>query len=364
MTDGVARVVRVVMVATVVLAATLAVHGVWHPPERRASVSTNAQWTAVAAASAPGRVRGVVVWPGNGQITISWTAPSNPGSPVAADFGVLMYDGQTLVSAIDATSSPVVVKGLTNSQVRGYRVVASNSVGPGPESEPLAKVAPAATPFAPFGSWSAWVTELAPDLLGRPATASESSTWTKALTAGTLTPPAFVAQLRRSTDNLTNVDPVARLYRAYFLRTPDPGGLRHWIAKRRSGTSLNTISQSFARSGEFVRRYGSLGNDAFVQLIYQNLFGRSGDPAGVAYWTKQLDLGKKSRGQVMAGFSESSEYVRKQVANVEVSAQCVLLLDRAPTPLEVLDAVDPDVTPESLAARLLRGSEFTSTVTG
>jgi len=101
---------------------------------------------------------------------------------------------------------------------------------------------------------------------------------------------------------------IARLYNAYLQRDPDPGGLSHWQGERIAGTSALAISNSFASSSEFATTYGPLTNTQFVDLVYQNVLGRAGDPGGRAYWIGQLDAGM-SRGEVMSGFAESSEFV-------------------------------------------------------
>ncbi len=101
---------------------------------------------------------------------------------------------------------------------------------------------------------------------------------------------------------------VGRLYTAYFLRDPDASGFQYWLEQRARGLGLNAISSEFARSGEFVNRYGSLSNDAFVELVYRNVLGRAPDAAGLRYWSSQLRNGR-SRGDVMVGFSESPEFV-------------------------------------------------------
>lgn len=101
---------------------------------------------------------------------------------------------------------------------------------------------------------------------------------------------------------------LVRLYRAYFLRDPDPAGFGHWQAQRAAGVSLNDISAAFAGSNEFVNGYGHLSNEQFVDLVYQNVLGRAADAAGRSYWSTQL-AGGVSRGRVMTGFSESSEFV-------------------------------------------------------
>ncbi|MEZ5226941.1 MAG: DUF4214 domain-containing protein [Acidimicrobiales bacterium] len=101
---------------------------------------------------------------------------------------------------------------------------------------------------------------------------------------------------------------VGRLFVAYFLREPDPSGFSYWTRQRASGVSLAAISSEFANSTEFRQRYGNLDNRAFVDLIYRNVLGRPADAAGLTYWVGQLQAGR-DRGQVMAGFSESPEFV-------------------------------------------------------
>jgi uncharacterized protein YkwD len=106
-------------------------------------------------------------------------------------------------------------------------------------------------------------------------------------------------------------DSVLRLYRAYFLRAPDASGHGYWSEEYASGRrSLTAISEFFARSGEFVGRYGSLTHDQFVVLVYRNVLGRAPDQAGEDHWVQRL-RGGTSRGAVMVGFSESPEFQRK-----------------------------------------------------
>jgi len=101
---------------------------------------------------------------------------------------------------------------------------------------------------------------------------------------------------------------IARLYRAYFLRSADTNGFLYWQSQRSAGLSLNGLSNAFAASAEFQNTYGPLNNGAFVDLVYSNVLGRPADAGGRAYWMSQLNAGV-SRGQVMTGFSESSEMI-------------------------------------------------------
>jgi hypothetical protein len=122
-----------------------------------------------------------------------------------------------------------------------------------------------------------------------------------------------------------------RLYFAYFLRTPDYAGYQCWINQHIiNGQPLESISDVFAASQEFQLRYGSLSNEQFVTLVYQNVLGRSPDPGGSAYWVGQLNLGALTRGQMMLEFSESTEYKELISIEVFVTMMYVGMLRRSP----------------------------------
>jgi hypothetical protein len=222
-----------------------------------------------------------------------------------------------------------------------------------------------APPWVPFDSWAHLIAQQYRDLLGRDPVAAESASAAAALRATSLTPGGLVAQLRGSTDNLKNVDPVVRLYRAYFLRNPDASGLKYWVSRRRALRTLFSISSSFARSHEFTRRYGTLTNRQFVELVYQNVLGRPGEKSGVDYWTRQLDTKHSGRGQVMLGFSESSEYVAKQGSMTNAAVLYLMLLGRAPTTAEVTDvvtALDAGTPLATVAAGILSSPAYAARI--
>jgi alpha-tubulin suppressor-like RCC1 family protein len=187
----------------------------------------------------------------------------------------------------------------------------------------------------PFSSWDAFVAQQQLDLTGSAGTAASRAASTQALASGSKLPSAVIQELLDGPWFGGQVAPVGRLYWAYFGRIPDYSGLTYWVRKRRAGTNLTTISQRFASSSEFTRTYGTLSNRAFVELVYNNVLGRPGDAAGIASWTKKLDAKSKSRGQVMVGFSESSEYIRKKGSDIAVLTLVVGLLGRSPSAAEL-----------------------------
>ncbi len=198
----------------------------------------------------------------------------------------------------------------------------------------VAPIHAAVTPL-PFASWADLVTRQYVDLTGQPPSSSSLSTWVTRLSTGAKTKGELIEALRRGTDNTAHVDPVVRLYRAFLQRTPDSSGLRFWIARHRTGAwTLNRISQQFANSSEFKNKYGTLTNRQFVTRIYTDVLGRTPDAGGVDFWTGQLDSGRRNRGTVMVGFSESTEYKRKQFENTDAAVAHIFLLGRTPTLLE------------------------------
>ena len=108
---------------------------------------------------------------------------------------------------------------------------------------------------------------------------------------------------------------IYRLYRAYFLREPDVGGYRYWVAAHAGGRPLEAIADDFARSAEFMLRYGKLSDGDFVTRVYRNVLGRLPDAAGYAYWSDRMVRGMR-RGGVMIGFSESTEFRRQTESGI------------------------------------------------
>jgi putative nucleotidyltransferase with HDIG domain len=100
--------------------------------------------------SAPTGVSGVS---GNGQVTLSWTAPSDDGGSALTGYIVVPYLG--LVSepptTFTSTATTESVTGLANGSSYTFAVTAVNGVGDSPASSPSGTVTPATVPTAPSG---------------------------------------------------------------------------------------------------------------------------------------------------------------------------------------------------------------------
>jgi len=188
---------------------------------------------------------------------------------------------------------------------------------------------PAAT-FAPHASAQAFAAQQFDDVLARPADGAGLMQWTAALSSGAASPASMVSALASSPEAGLTVEPVNRLYMAYFHRNPDADGLRYWVWRLRGGTPLGAVSSGFTQSPEFISTYGALDDAAFVDLVYRNVLGRPADAAGANYWVAQLRARALDRGGVMVNFSESPEYRAATAAWNDVVQLYIGLLRRSP----------------------------------
>ncbi|MEZ5183552.1 MAG: DUF4214 domain-containing protein [Acidimicrobiales bacterium] len=302
----------------------------------------------------------VTATPAEGEATVSWTTPSsNGGHPILGYRIAIAQSGQPFGTIDVGNVLTTKITDLPNGSSYQFSVRAVTETGPG-----AAGVSPSVDVdwWLPWSTPSKAGTEIYTWLTGKAPTSGQLATFLSAGDGGAL-PGEQIELLRRSTDATLNVDPVIRLYTAYFLRPPDKSGFAFWLNRRRSGSwTIARISAFFADSSEFKNRYGSLSNGDFVKLVYQNVLGRQPDAGGLAYWTGQLDQRKKSRGQVMANFSESSEYVRKRASYVDASSLLIQLLGTSPSRAGA-EALAAEIDGSSFAAtarRLIHEPSFDS----
>jgi hypothetical protein len=103
--------------------------------------------------TAPAAPTNVTASPGNGSASVSWTAPSNGGSPITR-YTVTPFIGSTAQPPTTVTGSPpatsTTITGLTNGTTYTFTVTATNAIGTGPASAPSNAVTPSNTPPPAF----------------------------------------------------------------------------------------------------------------------------------------------------------------------------------------------------------------------
>ena len=118
-----------------------------------------------------------------------------------------------------------------------------------------------------------------------------------------------------------NAGAVARIYDTMFDRAPELAGLRFYREQLDSGTNtLLGIVEGFVASPEFQSRYGTaVSGDAFVRLLYRNTLNRDPVQSEVDFYAPRLDSGELSRAQTVLGFAESPEH--KDLTSPNISSE-------------------------------------------
>ena len=184
--------------------------------------------------------------------------------------------------------------------------------------------------YGPFGDATSFVRQTYADLFRRSPSNNELFFAVVALSEGDTTPAVFVRDLVQGDVYQRETGGVTRLYSALFLRNPDTSGLTYWWDQVTGRRSLQRIANIMASTPEFKDRYGSLDEGQYVDLVYQNVLHRSPDAAGRAFWVGELSSGRRTRGEVMVGFSEGSEYRGENAARVDVIISFFGLVRRVP----------------------------------
>ncbi|MFC0351971.1 DUF4214 domain-containing protein [Undibacterium danionis] len=109
----------------------------------------------------------------------------------------------------------------------------------------------------------------------------------------------------------TNASTIQKIYIAYFNRPADVAGLAYWEGQLSANKiSMEGLAQSFSEQVEYRNTYGGKNTYDVVSALYQNLFGRAPDSAGLAYWVGQIDNGTINLGitalAILNGASPSS----------------------------------------------------------
>ena len=97
-----------------------------------ANVTLSYEFPATAAAEAPGAPQSFTATAGNGQVTLSWSAPANNGGSAITKYEVSSDDGATWTDA--SSGAGHTFTGLTNGTAYTFKVRAVNSVGEGAEA--------------------------------------------------------------------------------------------------------------------------------------------------------------------------------------------------------------------------------------
>jgi hypothetical protein len=253
----------------------------------------------------------------SGSYTVSWPSSS----------GATSYQLERSSNGGNSWSRIYTGSGTSRSENVGdgnyrYRVRAANSVGSSSWRTGTydCAVAISTTDVEDF------VTRFYQMCLGRGPDRAGLDGWVKALLDGSQTGSdvayGFVFSTEFLNQNTTDQEYLQVLYRAFFNRQPDAGGMQGWLDAMASGVSREDVLKGFIYATEFnelCREYDIMPNPvaAFVTRFYQLCLKRDPDIAGLDGWVSSLLSGANVGADVAEGFIFSPEFTKSVVTDEE-----------------------------------------------
>ena len=188
-------------------------------------------------------------------------------------------------------------------------------------------------------------------LLDRPSDPAGNAFWSSFL-AGGAARSNFAFQIAKQPEWVNGV--VSGLYQDVFGRAPDSAGLAYWVGQIQSGLRVSSVAAEFYASAEFFNTSGGGTVPGWVTAMYQDILGRAPDQAGLDYWVGQINAG------VPATQLAASLYLSLESNVLRVDDLYQVILNRAPDPGgrlfwgNLLVSID-DI---ALAAELVASEEF------
>ena len=179
-------------------------------------------------AARPGAPTGLTAIAGNGQVTLSWTAPASDGGSQVSGYNV--FDGTTTdlsrsAPVTNVTGTTVTLPALTNGTTYYFQVAAVNTAGQGPLSDEVSAV-PVTVPGAPTG------------LTAKPGNAQVTLSWTAPASNGGSKVSGYDLYVGTTAD-LSGNAPVARVTGTVVTVTNLINGTRYYLGV----TAVNRVGE-------------------------------------------------------------------------------------------------------------------------
>ena len=88
-----------------------------------------------------------------------------------------------------------------------------------------------------------------------------------------------------------NIDFAQKMYVSYYGRPADPSGLAYWSEVFETSTNLDQALTAFGESAEYTASFGDLDSTALVTNLFQQMFSRTPDAVGLAFYVDAIAAG-------------------------------------------------------------------------
>lgn len=96
------------------------------------------------------------------------------------------------------------------------------------------------------------------------------------------------------------------LYVAYYGRPADRDGLNYW-AEEIDANGVDAMVNAFGNSAEFDARFGDLTTNQLINNLYQQMFGRSAELAGLDFYAGQLSSGESTLAEIALDIANGAQ---------------------------------------------------------
>ncbi|WP_336269473.1 beta strand repeat-containing protein [Vreelandella arctica] len=96
------------------------------------------------------------------------------------------------------------------------------------------------------------------------------------------------------------------LYVAYYGRPADRDGLNYW-AEEIDANGVDAMVNAFGNSAEFDARFGDLTTNQLINNLYQQMFGRSAELAGLDFYAGQLASGESTLAEIALDIANGAQ---------------------------------------------------------
>jgi hypothetical protein len=129
-----------------------------------------------------------------------------------------------------------------------------------------------------------------------------------------------ISNVERQSEGDYPMATIQGIYVAIFGRPVDPAGLVHWNTETNNGADLSSMIGALSASDEFKALYDGKSNTEVITAIYQALFGRAPEQAGLDFFLAGLENGTLSIESIAISILDGAQGTDKTIVDNKITA--------------------------------------------
>ena len=159
---------------------------------------------------------------------------------------------------------------------------------------------------------------------------------------------------------------VQELYVSYFSRAAETAGHDYWTALLDgdpNNPNLQLLGGNFAKSKEYLDEYSQATNELKVTKVYENLFGRTAEAAGVDYWAQLMNAGSITIDNVVKDIARGAQGSDKYAFDAKVNvAQAITAAIDTPAEIQAYQGVSANAAVTNYIAAVKDVASFNAAI--